>query len=134
MGMTLEKAKKMIAAAIQKATEMGIPENIAVVDDGGNLVAFERMDGAMLVGISIATDKAYTAAGTGFPTDGLGEFAQPGKLAYGIALADGGRVMVFAGGLPVKEGDKLIGGIGVSGGMAPDDKKVAEAGLKALEG
>ncbi len=134
MSMTLDKAKKIIETAKQKAQEMNIPENIAVVDEGGNLVAFERMDGAMILGVSIAQDKAYTAAGSGFPTDGIGELAQPGKLAYGIALADRGRIIVFAGGLPVREGDKVIGGVGVSGGMAPDDKKVAEAGLKALAG
>jgi len=133
MAMNLEKAKRIIEAAREEARQMGIPQNIAVGDGGGNLVAFERMDGAMLVGVNIAQDKAYTAAGTGFPTDALGELSQPGKLAYGVALADRGRVIVFAGGLPIKEGDKLIGGIGVSGGMAPDDKKVAEAGLKALE-
>lgn len=131
MGMTIEKAEKIIEGAKIKASEMGIPENIAVVDEGCNLVAFERMNGAMIVGISIAIDKAYTSAGTGFPTDGLADFVQPGKIAYGM---DRGRIMAFGGGVPVKEGDKVIGGVGVSGGMAPDDKKVAEAGLKALEG
>lgn len=134
MAMTLVKANKILEAAVKKAQEMGTPQNIAVVDEGGNLVAFQRMDGAMLVGINIALDKAYTAAGTGFDTDVLGELSQPGKLAYGVALADRGRVIIFAGGVPVKEGDRLIGGVGVSGGLAPDDKKVAQAGIKALEG
>lgn len=133
MKLTLDKAKKMIEAARKQAEEMKIPMNIAVVDDGANLVAFERMEGAMIAGINISIDKAYTAAAVGFPTEELGKITQPGQLAYGAALADRGRLMVFAGGLPLKVGDKLLGGIGVSGGLAPDDKKVAEVGLSALE-
>ncbi len=133
MKITLELAEKIIAAAQKKAKEMGIPECIAVVDDGGNLVAFKRMDGAMLAGINIAINKAYTAAATTFPTDELGKLAQPGQLAYGVALADQGRIIIFAGGLPIKPDQEVIGGIGVSGGLAPDDKKIAEAGLSVLK-
>lgn len=134
MKLNLEMANRIVYAAKQKAVEMGIPECIAVVDAGGNLVAFERMDGAMLIGITIAKDKAYTAAGTGYPTDELGKLAQPGALAYGLAEADQGRVMVFGGGIPLKHENELIGGIGVSGGLAPDDKSIAEAGAAALQG
>lgn len=133
MKMTLEKAQKAIHAAREKAEEMKIPQNIAVVDAGGNLVAFERMDGAMMVGIEIAIDKAFTSAGTGFRTEDLGPLSQPGSPAYGLALSDKGRVMVFGGGAPIKDGDELIGGIGISGGMAPDDQKIADAGAEAVK-
>lgn len=133
MKLTLEKAKKIIEAAKRAAEEMKIPMNIAVVDAGANLVAFERMDGAMIAGINISMDKAYTAAAVGFATDDLGKLAQPGEPAYGAALTDRGRLIIFAGGLPIRDGGGLVGGIGVSGGLAPDDKKVAEAGLAALK-
>jgi uncharacterized protein GlcG (DUF336 family) len=133
MKITLELAKKIIEAAKKKAKEMGIPVCIAVVDEGGNLVAFERMDGAGYGGINIAIDKAYTAAAFGWPTDEIGKVAQPGGFAFGIANADRGRIMIFAGGIPLKSGNEIIGGIGVSGGTAPDDKKIAEAGAKVIE-
>ncbi|MDO8639471.1 MAG: heme-binding protein [bacterium] len=131
--MNLELAEKIISKAQEKAEEMGIPMCIAVVDEGGNLVAMKRMDGAMLLGIALSQNKAYTSAATRFATDDLGGISQPGQLAYGLALADQGRTIIFAGGLPLKTKDRVIGAIGVSGGLAPDDKKVAEAGASVLQ-
>lgn len=130
--LTLEEAKRIIEAAKKKASEMKIPENIAVCDSGGNLVAFERMDGAIIAGVDIAINKAYTSAASGFPTGELGKIAQPGQLAYGVALTDKGRIIIFAGGVPLKKDGELVGGVGVSGGLAPDDEKVAMAGAQAL--
>lgn len=133
MKMNLELSEKIIEAVKKKAVEMKIPVCIAVVNKGGNLVAFERMDGAMLAGIGISIDKAYTAAATTFPTGELGKLAQPGQSAYGLANSNQGRIIVYAGGLPIKSGDKLIGGIGVSGGLAPDDEKIAQGGLSVVK-
>lgn len=132
MKLTLEKAQRMIEAAMKKAVEMKIPQNIAIVDSGANLVAFVRMDGAMLAGVNVAVDKAYSAAATTFPTDALQKLAQPGGPSFGLANSDRGRMTVFPGGLPIKVGDETIGGIGCSGGMPDDDKTCAQAGLDAL--
>lgn len=132
MKLTLAMARRALEAAKAKAAEMNIPENIAVVDDGGNVVVFERMDGAMIVGFQIAVDKAYTAAGTGFTTEGLGGLSQPGQVAFGLANSGNGRIMVFGGGAPIKVHNELIGGVGISGGLAPDDQKIADAGAAAL--
>lgn len=129
--MTLEIAERMIVAAVRKAEEMKVPECIAVTDEGGNLVAFKRMDGASYFAINIAIDKAYSA-GFGWPTDMLGKVAQPGEFAYGLASTNNGRSVIFAGGEPIIENGKVIGAIGVSGGKSPDDKAIAEAGAKAI--
>ena len=132
MELNLETAKKIVQAAQAKAKEMGIPMVIAIVDQGGDLVLCERMDGAMLAGIRLAQDKAYTAAATTFPTHELGKLSQPGQIAYGLANTDGGRLIIFGGGLPLKDGQKVVGGIGVAGGLANQDQEVAEAGVGAL--
>ena len=118
MELNLETAKKIVQAAQAKAKEMGIPMVIAIVDQGGDLVLCERMDGAMLAGIRLAQDKAYTAAATTFPTHELGKLSQPGQIAYGLANTDGGRLIIFGGGLPLKDGQTVVGGIGVAGGAA----------------
>ena len=132
MELNLETAKKIVQAAQAKAKEMGIPMVIAIVDQGGDLVLCERMDGAMLAGIRLAQDKAYTAAATTFPTHELGKLSQPGQIAYGLANTDGGRIIIFGGGLPLKDGQKVVGGIGVAGGLANQDQEVAEAGVGAF--
>ncbi|MBI2098238.1 MAG: heme-binding protein [Candidatus Wildermuthbacteria bacterium] len=130
--MTLDHAKKIVAACEVKAHEIGIPMVISVVDEGANLVLQERMDGAMIAGITLAQDKAYTAAATGFDTHQIAPLVQPGKIAYGLAGMDRGRLVVFPGGLTLKSGDKTIGAVGVAGGMADQDQEVAQAGRKAL--
>jgi uncharacterized protein GlcG (DUF336 family) len=130
---TLSEAQAMIAAAEKKATEIKLPMNIAVVDSGGNLIAFGRMNGSILVSIGISIDKAWTAAAVKLPTSVLGDVSQPGKSLYGINTTNNGRVVVFGGGLPVKAKDQVIGGIGVSGGSVEQDIEVAQAGLAALK-
>ena len=129
----LEKAKKMIAAAEQKAIEIGVPMVVAIVDAGGNLVAQHRMDGALLGSISIALDKAYTAAALQTATDQAAAVVVPGQPLYGLNTAGAGRFIVFGGGFPILAGGSIIGGIGVSGGSVEEDMVVAEAGLAALQ-
>lgn len=129
----LEQAKKILAAAEAKALEIGVPMVIAVVDDGGNLVAQQRMDGALLASISIAIDKAYTAVALKMPTDMAAVLAAPGQSLYGINTADHGRLIVFGGGLPITEANLITGGIGVSGGSVEQDMVVAKAGLAAAQ-
>ena len=131
---TLEQAKTIVAAAEEKADEIGVAMNIAVVDAGNNLTAFVRQDGAWLGSIEIAKDKAFTARAFDISTAELADVAQPGGPLYGIAVSNEGRVIVFPGGIPLKQGDEIVGAIGVSGGEVDQDNAVAEAGAAALAG
>jgi uncharacterized protein GlcG (DUF336 family) len=127
-----ELAKAMIDAAEQKAAEMGHPFVIAVVDDSGVLKAFSRMDGAALLSVQIAQDKAYTAAGFGLSTDAWHDFVKDdAPLAMGAAPGID-RLIVFGGGFPIMIGGKLAGAIGVSGGHYTQDMDVANAGLAVV--
>lgn len=127
-----EEARILIAGARARAMEIGMPMCIAVADEGGNLIAFERMDGGKVTSITIAIDKAFTAAGARKATHDYGAASQPGAPAYGIASAIGGRLMVVAGGLPVDLNGAVMGGIGVSSGTPDQDRDVAQAGCDAL--
>jgi uncharacterized protein GlcG (DUF336 family) len=129
---TLSAAQAILMAAQAKAAEIDVPMNIAVVDEGGNLVAFARMDGAWLGSIDIAQNKAYTARAFDMPTKELAPLAQPGGPLYGIEASNGGRLIVFAGGIPLVSGGRVVGAIGVSGGSVEQDQEVAEAGVAAL--
>ncbi len=132
MDINLERAHMLIEAAKTKAAEIGVPMVIAVVDSGGHLVALERMDGALLVSIDIATNKAYTAVAVKMATHQLSGLAQPQQPLFGIHNADGGRIVIFGGGLPLWKGNDLIGGIGVSGGSVEEDISCATAALHRL--
>lgn len=132
MSITLKKAKEIIAAAEKKAAEIGQPMNIAVVDAGGNLVAHVRMDGAWLGSIDISIKKAFTSRAFDITTKDLGENAQPGQQFYGIHASNDGKIMIFAGGIPLKKDGKVVGAIGVSGGSGVQDHSVAEAGAAAF--
>lgn len=125
----LADAGVLLEGARAKAAEIGVPMCIAITDEGGNLVAFERMDGGKVTSITIAIDKAFTAAGAKKATHEYGEVSQPGKPVYGIASAIGGRLMVVGGGLPVVAGGDVVGGIGVSSGTPAQDREVAQAGI-----
>ncbi len=125
---TLDQARQVIAAAEKKSSEIGQPMNVAVVDAGGNLQAFARMENAWLGSIDIAINKAFTARAFDLPTIDLAGNAQPGQQFYGIHASNGGRIMIFAGGIPLKAGGQVIGAIGVSGGSKEQDQSVAEAG------
>jgi uncharacterized protein GlcG (DUF336 family) len=129
---TSDLAHRIVAAAEAKANEMGHPFVIAVVDDSGVLKAFSRMDGAALLAVQVAQDKAYTAVGFGLPTDGWHDFIKDDPpLALGAPAAID-RLVVFGGGYPISIGGKLAGGIGVSGGHYSQDMDVAQAGLSAV--
>src|SRR6202451_4762116 len=129
---TTELAKAMIEAAERKATEMGHPFVIAVVDDSGVLKAFSRMDGAPLLSVQVAQDKAYTAVGFGLSTDGWHDFVKDDPpLAMGAATGID-RLVVFGGGDPIQGGDAVVGGVGVSGGPYTPGVEVATAGLSAV--
>ncbi|HVC91104.1 MAG TPA: heme-binding protein [Acidobacteriaceae bacterium] len=127
----LEDARRMIAAAEKKANEIGQPMNIAVADAGGNLVAHVRMDGAWLGSVDISIKKAYTARAFDISTKDLATHSQPGGQFYGIHASNDGKIMIFAGGIPLKRDGKVVGAIGVSGGMGAQDQAVAEAGAAA---
>ena len=124
----LEEARRIIAAAEKKAIELGQPMNIAVADDGGNLVAHVRMDGAWLGSIDISINKAFTARAFNISTKDLAAQSQPGKQFYGIHASNEGRIMIFAGGIPLERGGKVVGAVGVSGGSGEQDHSVAAAG------
>lgn len=128
----LSKAQAVVAAAQAKAEEIGVPMDIAVVDAGNNLTAFARMDNAWLGSIDIAQNKAYTARAFDMSTKDLAPLCQSGEPLFGIHASNQGRLIVFAGGIPLKQGDEVIGAIGVSGGSVEQDHEVAEAGVAAL--
>ncbi|HZY65300.1 MAG TPA: heme-binding protein [Rubrobacteraceae bacterium] len=128
-----EEARQIISAAVRKAEEIGQPMNIAVMDAGRNLLAFERMDGAWVASIDIAIDKAFTSAGRGLSTRKIGEMAQPGQPLFGINTTNGGRIVIFAGGLPLVRDGEVVGAIGVSGGSVDQDEEAAEAGVAAFQ-
>jgi uncharacterized protein GlcG (DUF336 family) len=129
---TLTSADEVIAAARAKADEIGTPMNIAVVDGGGNLTAFARMDGAWLGSIDIAIGKAYSARAFDMPTDALGAESQPGEQIFGINTTNDGAVVIFGGGIPLADGERIVGGVGVSGGLVAQDVEVAQAGADAF--
>ena len=131
-GVSLEAARKVILAGEEKAREIGQPMNIAVVDAGANLVAFERMEGAWLGSIDISINKAFTARAFDIETKTLGENSQSGDQFFGIHASNHGRIMIFAGGFPLKRGGQVVGGVGVSGGSGKQDQAVAEAAAKAF--
>jgi uncharacterized protein GlcG (DUF336 family) len=128
-----DAAQRLLEGAERHARELGNPFSIAVVDDGGVLKAFARMDGAVLLSVQIAQDKAYTAAGFGLPTEAWREMFQS-DAALGMAASAGiDRLVAIAGGMPVLVDGALAGGVGVSGGTPEMDAEVARAALQALE-
>lgn len=130
---TLDAAEREMAAARAKAREIGVPMSIAVVDDGGNFVAFARMDGAWLGSIEIAQNKAYTARAFDMATKDLAPLVQPGQSLYGIEASNRGHLIVFGGGIPLVSEGRIVGAIGVSGGTVEQGQAVAEAGVGALD-
>ena len=132
MSIDLAQARKIIAAAEKKASQIKQPMNIAVVDAGGNLVAHVRMDDAWIGSIDISINKAFTSRAFDITTKDLGGNSQPGQQFFGIHASNDGRIMIFAGGIPLKQDGKVVGAIGVSGGSGEQDHSVAEAGAAAF--
>lgn len=130
--MTLQAARAAVNAALEKAQEMGVKMNIAVVDAGANLKAFARMDDAWLGSIDIAIKKARTARFFNMNTGDIGQLSQPGGSLYNIEHSNGGLI-TFPGGVPLKDKNgEIIGAIGVSGSTVEDDHAVASAGAAAI--
>ena len=130
----LADARQLIAHAEAKAAELGVPSNIAVADAGGNLTAFARMDGAWLGSIDIAINKAFTARAFDMSTEDLSKMAQSGKPLFGIDSTNRSKVVIFGGGVPIKQGETVIGAIGSSGGTVDQDIEIAEAAVEAFTG
>ena len=132
ISVTLTEARAIIAAGQKEAESQGQPMNIAVVDHGGNLLAFERMPNAWLGSIDIAQKKAWTSRAFDIETGDLGKNSQSGDQFFGIHASNDGNVMIFAGGVPLKRDGQVIGAVGVSGGSGQQDQAVAEAAAKVL--
>lgn len=132
LGVSLADARRIIDAAEKKAAQIGQPMNIAVADAGGNLVAHVRMDGAWMGSIDISIKKAFTSRAFDISTKDLSTVTQPTQDFYGLHASNNGKVMIFAGGIPLKRNGQVVGAIGVSGGSGEQDHAVAEAGAGAL--
>ncbi|HEY2524712.1 MAG TPA: heme-binding protein [Candidatus Binataceae bacterium] len=128
---TTEFAQQLVDAAVAKAKELKVPQCVAIVDEGGNLKAFLRMDGAALIPIEIAQSKAYTAL-FGVPTHEFFNFIK-GDPALVAGIPGRARVAAFGGGYPIKVGGEIVGAIGVSGGTVEQDMQCAEAALKLVQ-
>lgn len=128
----LEDARRVIAAAEKRAVEIGQAMSIAVADEGGNIVAYVRMDNAWIGSIDIAQQKAYTSRAFDMQTKDLATHAQAGGQFFGIQASNHGRLMIYSGGVPLKKDGKIVGAIGVSGGSGDQDHAVAVAGAAAF--
>ena len=132
--LSLTDAKHLIDGAKKKAQEIGVPMCIAIADESGNLIAFDRMDGGKVTSITIAQDKAFTAAAARKATHEYNEACIPGNLVFGIHTALGGRLCVVGGGLPVAVDGEVVGGIGLSSGTPQQDMQCAQAGVDHYAG
>ena len=130
--LTLNDAKRMLQAGEAAAASIGIAYNIAVVDAGGNLLAFLRQDGALIGSIDLAIGKAVTARLFDQSTSELAQSAQPSRPLFGIQQSNGRRIVIFGGGPPVRIGDSIVGAVGASAGTVEQDIAVAEAALTAI--
>jgi uncharacterized protein GlcG (DUF336 family) len=128
---TLDEARELVAAAEERAAEIGQPMVVTVANSEGNLVAQHRMDDAWLASVSISRNKAYTSAALDAPTHELAEPSQPGNSLYGLQTTDDNRIVIFGGGYPLERDGEVVGAIGVSGGEVSQDRDVAEAGVDA---
>jgi uncharacterized protein GlcG (DUF336 family) len=131
-GLTLAAARRAMAAAVAAAREMRVAMSVAVVDSGDQLVAFARMDGADLVSVGLSRDKAFSALVNRMPTRDLAPLVQPGAEFYGYDSLAGGRMVVFAGGMPLLRDGVLVGAIGVSGGSSDEDQRAADAAVASF--
>jgi uncharacterized protein GlcG (DUF336 family) len=130
--LTLEAAKAIAEACEEKARSIKVPMNVAITDHATHLLHFGRMDGAKLTSISLAIDKAFTAAGNRIGTHHYKEAVWPGGPAFGIGHSNGNRFTTIGGGLPIIKDGNVIGAVGCSGGTPAEDKQVADAGVEAI--
>ena len=132
MSISEKLAQKGLVAGLAKAAELKSPSSIAILDSGRNMVAFLRMENALLASIEISKGKAFTAASMKMKTGDIMQYVQPGAALYGMDKAHQPPMIVFGGGEPLMHGDKMIGAVGVAGGMVPDDTAIAEAVAAAI--
>lgn len=132
MSIDLDTAQRMIRAAHAEAARRSVLVSAAVVDAGGHLIAFGRMDGAEIAGPVLAVDKAYTATSNSTSTAELSVLAAPGGELFGLHANGNGRFVIFGGGVPIVVDDTVIGGVGVSGAAVSDDCACADAAVAAL--
>ena len=130
---TVEQAQKGLAAGLAKARELKSPSSIAILDSGRNLLAFVRMDGALLASIEISQRKAHTARSLNMKTGDVMQYVQPGAPLFGMNTGHQPPFITFGGGQPVTRGGAIVGAVGVAGGMVPDDEAVAAAVADAIE-
>lgn len=121
-----DMALRLCMAVRERAAQMGVRAVTAVCDAGGNPVAMLRADDAFIASVDIAMNKAFTSVSLKMSTDELSRLAQPGQSLYGIQFTNGNRIVVFGGGVPLTDGDLIIGGFGVSGGTAEQDTALGE--------
>ncbi|MBZ5552993.1 MAG: heme-binding protein [Acidobacteriia bacterium] len=130
--LTLEDVKKIMDAAESKARSIGVDMDIAIVDDGGHLLMFLRMDGAKITSIQVSIDKAFTAAGARRPTHEYAAVAGAGGPAFGIHVSHQGRFSIVGGGFPIFVEGRIVGAVGCSSGTAEQDREVAEAAIQTF--
>jgi uncharacterized protein GlcG (DUF336 family) len=133
MSVDLETALRMIGAAHAEATRRSVLVSAAVVDAGGHLIAFGRMDGAEIAGPLLAVDKAYTATANSTSTAELAVLAAPGGELFGLQANGNGRFVIFGGGVPISVDGTVVGGVGVSGAAVADDCACADAAVAAFD-
>ena len=134
MDMSIETLKKMAGFIEEKAKEIGVPVAFSAVDEGGNLLYFQRMEGTLLISTKVSQDKAYTACALKCPTCDLADVTKPGESLWSLHNSGDGRIICFGGGYPIKKDGKVIGAIGVSGGTAEEDMAVATYALEKMQG
>jgi uncharacterized protein GlcG (DUF336 family) len=130
---TLDSAKRLIEKIEEEANRRGKKAVIAVCGPDGNPIAVHVMDGAFLVSFDVATKKAYTSVAVKMSTMELSKLSQPGGTFFGLDKMGDGKIVIFGGGVPLKVGDTIIGGLGVSGGTGEEDHSLAEYGLSVLQ-
>ncbi len=132
MKLTRQQCDAIVRAAATKAEEIGSPSSIAIMDEGRNLMAFSRMDSALLGSIEIAIGKAYTARSLNSRTSDVARLVQPGEALYGLEVTHRHPLVVFGGGVPLMGGGEVIGSVGVAGGTVEQDEEVAMVGAAAV--
>jgi uncharacterized protein GlcG (DUF336 family) len=134
MTITMKTIQDALAAGVKKAGDINSPSSIAIVDAGRNLLAFVRIEGALLASIEISQNKAYTSRSMNMNTGDIMELVQPGGPLYGMEHSHARPLITFAGGVPITKDGEVIGAVGVAGGMPPDDEAIAQAVADAIAG
>ncbi len=133
LNITLDMAKKLAEGIEKKASEIGVNAVVAIADSGANPVLVECMDNAYIASYDIALNKAYTSVALKMSTAKLKTMTNPNESLYGIQFTNNGKIVIFGGGDPLKIGNKIIGGLGVSGGSEEQDTFLSKYGSEYFE-